>query len=188
MNFEDVIELRMPVDGMALNRLEPTWHKYHAEKNIDRYACSITSSDGNDNEGVNFASLYSYNQANGTNFNEMSFKTPTQHARPFSHLLNNFDVGRSHYLKISKAGYFPWHRDADPTSFRIIYTISGCASNNLVWILDDKVLKLEDKRWYYINTTKKHCLFAFDTTMLAVFNLATTQDNYIKLYNHMVIQ
>jgi hypothetical protein len=55
-------------------------------------------------------------------------------------------------------------------------------------VLDDKVLKLEDKRWYYINTAKKHCLFAFDTTMLAVFNLATTQDNYLKLYNHMVIQ
>ena len=188
MTFEDIIELYIPVDTNQLFFTEPVWHKYHAEKNIDRYACSITSLDGNDDQGVNFASLFSYNQQHGTTYDEMSFKTPTQHSKAFSYLLKEFDVGRSHFLKLNKASYFPWHRDADPSSFRIIYTMEGCDSRNLVWILDNNILRLENKRWYYINTAKKHCLFAFDAALFAVFNIATTDENYFKLYKHMVIQ
>jgi len=184
--LEDVVDLNIPVDRDRLNAVQFNWHKYHSSKPIDRYACSITSIDGEDNPGINFEPLYPYNTQHGSNYTEMSFNKPTIHAKPFHNLLINFDVGRSHYLRLPPGGYFPWHRDADPTSYRLIYTISGCRPQSLVWILDDRVLQLNDNSWYYINTRKKHCLFSYDTATFAVFNIANDERNQRTLYQHMV--
>lgn len=188
MNIEDVIELNVPVDKQALKDVKFSWHRYHAEKDIERYACSITSFDGTDSPGLNFEALQAYNRAHNTSLNEMMFQEPTKHSTPYKYLLHHFDVGRSHYLRLMRAGYFPWHRDADPTSLRLIHTIENCTAESLVWVLDNKVIRLDNDRWYLINTLKKHCLFAFDDVTFAVFNVANTQENMIELYKHMVIK
>ena len=184
--MEDVIDLNIPIEIRDLQNAQLSWHHYHPDKPIDRQACAITSIDGSDVPGVNFEPLGVYNQRHGSTYTEMSFNVPTVHAKPFHHLLDKFDVGRSHYLRLPPGGYFPWHRDPDPTSFRIVYTMSGCASHSLVWVLDDRVLQLNDNSWYYINTKKKHCLFSYGTATFAVFNIANDERNQRRLYQYMV--
>lgn len=188
MNIEDVVELDIPVARSEMDDLRRVWHRYHPEKDIERYACSITSLDGTSDAGVNYEALYQYNHKHQTSYNEMMFNQPTIHSTPYKYLLSTFDVGRSHFLRLPRSGYFPWHRDADPSSFRIIHTIKNCTPNKLVWILDDKVLQLKDDSWYAINTIKKHCLFSFDEATFAVFNIANNKDNHIQLHKHMVIK
>lgn len=188
MNIEDVVELNIPVDYKALDEMKYAWHPYHASKGIERYACSITSLDGTSTPGPNFEPLHIYNDQHGTKYDEMSFREETLYASPYAHLFDKFHVGRSHYLKLPRAGYFPWHRDTDPSSIRVIHTIKNCSPDKLVWILDDEPLQLRDNRWYVINTLKKHCLFAFDEATFAVFNIADNKYNHIQLHKHMVIK
>lgn len=185
--IEDLVELDIPIDYFALSKVNYSWHPYHPSKSATRFACSITSLDGKDNLDVNFEPLYQYNAKYGTSYNEMVFNTPTEHSAPYQYLLSEFDVGRSHYLRLPKSGYFPWHRDADPTAIRLVHTIKNCTPDKLVWLLDDKILPLQDNKWYFINTTKKHCVFAFDESLFAVFNVSSSKENIIKLYQHMVI-
>lgn len=186
--IEDLVELRIPVNYTALDTMNYSWYPYHVGKGIERYAVSITSLDGSLTPGPNFESLHQYNEQHGTKYNEMSFTEQTPCSAPYAHLFDHFLVGRSHYLKLPRAGYFPWHRDPDPSSIRIVHTIKNCSPDKLVWILDDKPLQLRDDRWYMINTLKKHCLFAFDEAMFAVFNIANNKDNHIQLHKHMVIK
>lgn len=178
---EDIIELDIKIDSsIDLDSLH--WVQYNPRKDIKRWGCSITSISGKDNGIPDLDSLLEFNTLNNTSFGERDFKTTTKHAGPFTTFLSNFQCGRSHYLKLGSGGFFPWHRDNDFSCFRIIYTVNGCHPNNLVWIEGDKPLHLEDHRWYYINTKKKHCLFAFDTAILAVFNAVKSNDNVSKLF------
>lgn len=187
-NYEDCIELRIPIDLEQLAQVNFNWRPYNPQKNICRFGCSITSLDGQDSGIPDLDSILEYNRQHGTNYSEKDFKIPTIHASPFSYFLSKFHVGRSHYIKLESGGFFPWHRDPDIDTFRIIYTIENCKSNNLIWLEDDRILQLDSKRWYYINTKKKHCLFALDTCIFTVFNVLDTSDGISQLVKHMVIR
>lgn len=186
-DFEDIIELDITLDQkIELNSLH--WVKYNPRKDIQRWGCSITSLNGQDKGIPDLDSLLEFNKLNLTNFTEKDFKLLTKHAEPFRSFLNSFDCGRSHYLKFGSGGFFPWHRDSDLECFRIIYTIENCDPHNLVWVEDKSVLELQDRKCYYINTKKKHCLFAFNTAILAVFNVLKTPKNFSKLLSSFRIK
>lgn len=169
--YEDCVELALPrPENLDLNTLN--WLQYNPRKNINRWGCSITSLDGGDSGVPDLDSVLEYNTLNGTNYTEKDFKVPTRHAEPFADFLAVWPVGRSHYLKFTAGGFFPWHRDGDPHTFRLIYTIKNCTPNNLIWLEDDKILNFHDQSWYYINTKKKHALFSLnEENILAVFNV-----------------
>lgn len=187
-SYEDCIELQIPTDLEQLKQVNFRWHQYNPRKNIRRFGCSITSLDGQDSGIPDLDSILEYNRQHGTNYSEKDFKIPTIHASPFNYFLSKFHVGRSHYIKLESGGFFPWHRDADHETFRIIYTIENCNSNNLIWLEDDRILRLDSNRWYYINTKKKHCLFALDTCIFTVFNVLDIDNNIRQLGNHMIIR
>lgn len=170
--YEDCVELDIP-QPVGLDDLDSLgWHQYNPRKNISRFGCSITSLDGGDSGVPDLDSVLEYNRLNGTDYSEKDFRTPTRWAEPFRDFLNTWRVGRSHYLKFKPGGFFPWHRDGDPYTFRLIYTIKNCSPNNLVWLEDDKILNFQDRCWYYINTKKKHALFSLnEENVLAVFNV-----------------
>jgi hypothetical protein len=188
VGYEDCIELQIPVDYDLLRQVNYNWHQYNPRKNIRRFGCSITSLDGNDSGIPDLDSIMEYNKLNGTSYSEKDFRIATAHAQPFIYFLTNFVVGRSHYIKLESGGFFPWHRDADIETFRIIYTIDNCNGNNLIWLEDDRILKLDNHKWYYINTKKKHCLFALDTCIFTVFNVLDVPKNIRQLSNHMIIR
>jgi hypothetical protein len=186
--YEDCIKLNIPVDRNAINLESLNWVQYNPRKSNLRHGCSITSLDGGDSGIPDLDSLLEFNQLNGTSYVEKDFKTPTQHSTPFAEFLETFEVGRSHFLKLDPGGFFPWHRDSDPVTFRIIYTIQNCTTDNLIWLEDDKVLPLENHTWYYINTRKKHSLFAFHQSTFAVFNVIFNNKNFVNLQNCMVVK
>lgn len=181
--IEDLLELNYTYPVLpSMSSLE--WEPYNSPKSNGRFACSITSLDGCVN-GIDMFSVFEYNIKNNTDYTEMSFSTPTKYAAPFNEFINTFETGRSHYLKIQPGGYFPWHRDADPGALRVIYTIQNCDRTSLVWILDDKVLPLENNKWYCINTAKKHVVFnpsSGNDSVMALFNIANTVENKMNLY------
>lgn len=187
-NFEDCIELNLPVNKDAINLNSLNWMPYNPRKQIMRFGCSITSLDGSDSGIPDLDSLSEYNRLNQTAYTEKDFRKPTVHAEPFLDFLNTFTVGRSHYLKLSPGGFFPWHRDSDPITFRIIYTIQNCSNHSMIWLEDDKILPLENHSWYYINTRKKHALFSFDESVMAVFNVVFNNVTYNLLQNSMMIK
>lgn len=186
--YEDCIELKLPVNEKAISVNSLNWVRYNPRKEINRFACSITSLDGNDNGVPDLDSLLEYNKISNTNYTEKDFKIPTRHSEPFKDFLSLFTVGRSHYLKLEPGGFFPWHRDSDPVTFRIIYTVHNCNIDHLIWLEDNKVLPLRDGCWYYINTRKKHALFSFSQSIMAVFNVVYTAKTLSVLQQHMSIK
>lgn len=184
--LEDIIELHIPYSMQALRDVKFEWHHHQPDKPIERFACSITSLDGSSGASDYHKSLGSINEQRTTPLSEMDFSTRTLHSKPYDYLFDNFDVGRSRYFLLKRTGYFPWHRDPDPSAFRIIHTIKNCTSDKLIWLLDDKILSMQDNRWYYINTKKKHCLFAFQEATFAVFGIANNEQNWMTLHKHMV--
>ncbi len=177
--YEDLIELELPNCNIDLENLE--WHRYNPRKFVNRFGCSITSLNGSTSGVPDLDSLVEYNLEHGTNYNELDFTIPTKYANPFQFFLNDLTCGRSHYLKLGSGGFFPWHRDNDLYTFRVLYTIEGCGSNDLVWIQNDKVLELQNNRWYYVNTKKKHCLFSLNESVMAVFNVQISIANFKKM-------
>ncbi len=144
--LEDCIELTLPVNPDAINLETLNWQQYNPRKNIPRYGCSITSLDGKDTGIPDLDSIMEYNELHGTNYTEKDFDKPTCHSLPFTEFLTLMSVGRSHYLHLPPGGFFPWHRDSDHVTFRIIYTINGCTSDSLIWLEDDKILPLQDNK------------------------------------------
>jgi hypothetical protein len=187
-HYEDCIQLELPINKDAIKLDTLNWVRYNPRKSVDRFGCSITSLDGDDSGIPDLDSLTEYNQLNGTKFTEKDFSTPTKHATPFLDFLNLCPVGRSHYLKLDSGGYFPWHRDTDPITIRIVYTIQNCSNHSMIWLQDDKILPLENHSWYYINTRKKHALFSFDGSVMAVFNVVFNTATYNLLQNSMMIK
>ena len=184
--YEDCIELSIPVDVINLTTLN--WVPYNPRKNIERYGCSITSLDGSDTGIPDLDSVLEFNTENQTSYEEKDFNVPTHHSAPFRHFLKRFQVGRCHYLKLPPGGFFPWHRDSDYYTFRIIYTISGCTPDSLIWLEDNSALPLLNSKWYYINTKKKHSLFSFKNSYFAVFNVLSSQNNFTALQDHFLIK
>ena len=176
--YEDCIKLNLPVDKSSINLDSLNWTQYNPRKPINRFGCSITSIDGNDSGVPDLDSLLEYNILNKTKYTEKDFAIPTIHSSPFTEFLKQFNVGRSHYLRLDPGGFFPWHRDSDPITFRILYTIENCTNDHLVWLEDDKVLSLDDHTWYYINTRKKHSVFSFSQSTFAVFNVILNTSNF----------
>lgn len=166
---EPYFTLNLPCPKIDLGQLD--WKRYNPRKSVARWGASLTSLDGQTGGIPDLDSLLEYNRENGTQYQEKDFSVRTKYFEPFSFLDEYFDLGRSHIIRLGSGGFFPYHRDADTKTFRLIYTIKSCYRENLVWIQHDKVLGLEDSKWYYINTKMAHSVFSFSGSEFAVFNV-----------------
>lgn len=184
--YEPFFELKLPRPDIDLEKMH--WVKYNPRKEVQRWGASLTSLDGSVEGVPDLDSLYEYNTINGTRYFEPDFKTPTPQFKPFDFLLESYDLGRSHIIRLGLGGFFPYHRDSDRDSFRLIYTIRNCHDTNLVWIQNSQVLKLRDHAWYYVNTKMIHSVFSFFGCEFAVFNVITTEKSQKSLLRHMAIK
>lgn len=184
--FENFFSLALPavdVDGDSL-----IWHRYNPRKEIQRWGASITSLDGGSGGVPDLDSLYEYNRLNGTSYREGDFRTLTEAGKKFEFLQQHFDLGRSHYIKLGAGGYFPFHRDLGTDSFRIVYCIDNCHPQNFVWVHDGHTLKMQDRRWYYVNTKLPHATFAFQPCTFAVFNVINNEKSFLGLKSNLEIK
>lgn len=174
--YETCFRLDLPEPNIDTSDAKIEWVRYNPRKNISRWGASLTSLDGKTTGVPDLDSLREYNKEHNTDYVEKSFNVKTPLFKDFSFLDSYFDLGRSHILRLGPGGFFPYHRDYDSETFRLVYTINGCEEQNLVWVLQDKVVKLQNKKWYYINTKMIHSVFSFFGSEFAVFNaLANTK-------------
>ncbi len=169
-SYEDYFNINLPMPELDIQSLN--WVQYNPRKNVNRWGVSLTSLDGESSGIPDLDSLYEYNRINNTKYCESDFNKPTPiFAKSFGFLSEHFELGRSHIIRLGVGGFFPYHRDLDQNTFRLIYTFSGCQEASLVWILDNQIIRLNNHRWYYINTKKVHSVFSFFGSEFAVFNV-----------------
>lgn len=189
VNFGDVVRLDFPIwDGRATFNIlsrHPGWKTYQPHKpGYNRYGLSVTSHDGQYSGEPDLYSLREYNKMNGTTFNESDFTVRTNIVEFLPDLKNLLDffepnLGRCHFLRLDKGGFFPPHRDngaiIEVPTFRILVPIYNFGLNDMKWIQDEQLLNLEIGRTYFINTTKTHSLFSFvDNCTMLVLNIIWT--------------
>jgi hypothetical protein len=184
--FENFLSLQLPNVQIDTSALE--WHRYNPRKDIYRWGASITSLDGKTLGVPDLDSLFEYNKINNTSYRESDFKTFTPAGKQFDFLNENFDLKRSHFIKLGAGGYFPYHRDLGTDSFRIVYCVENCHPHNFVWIQNDQVLKLNDAGWFYINTKIPHATFAFNPCVFAVFNVINNEKSQRGLRQNLHIK
>jgi hypothetical protein len=110
---------------------------------------------------------------------EFKVRTPLSLEIPEVNELFNFfeeDLGRSHFLRLDKGGFFPPHRDHEwrlpNDTFRIVVPFYNFHSQHMSWIFDGKVLQLREGTAYFMNTTKAHSLFSYvDNCTMLVLNV-----------------
>lgn len=185
-DIEHFAKLRLP--SITIDESKLTWVQYNPRKNIDRWGASITSLDGGVSGVPDLDSLLEFNKLNNTKHKETDFKTLTEQGMPFDFLTKDFDLGRSHFIRLGTGGFFPYHRDVSSDTFRLIYCVSGCDENNFIWLQNRQTLKLQNNNWYYINTRMAHATFSFFGSVFAVFNINNNEKSYKSLLNHLDIR
>jgi hypothetical protein len=176
--FDFQIDLKKILD--TLPNYQKDWQIYNPRKEIKRYGLSLTSLDGSMSGVPDLDSLLEFNQINNTDWNEMSFKTQTPLYKDcFDGVFGKVEphIGRSHIIKLAPGGYFPIHRDGRLdflNSFRLFIPILNCNPPKMYFILDEKILKFNHGRAYFIDTCKEHLLFnsSNSDSIFAVFNIS----------------
>lgn len=200
-NWGDIIELDFPKwdlnNLMQILNKHPGWKEYQPHKpGYNRYGLSVTSLDGGFSGKPDLYSLREYYKMTGEIYDESCFKKRTNIVE-FLPELNEFldfwepSLGRTHFLKFNKGGFFPPHRDNGATvaspSFRILVPIHNFGINDIKWIQDEKVLNLTLGQVYFINTTKLHSVFSFvDNCIMLVLNVRADEKILDKMVKKVV--
>lgn len=200
-HFGNVIELDFPEWNIKkINDVvskHPGWKPYQAHKvGNNRFGLSVTSLDGGYSGEPDLMSLKEYRAITGKGHSEADFKHRTNIVE-FLPELNTFldffepNLGRTHFLRLDKGGFFPPHRDngfmVDIESFRILIPIAGFGINDMKWIQEEQVLNLRVGCTYFINTTRPHSLFSFvDNCLMLVLNVMADDIMLDKLVKKVV--
>ena len=194
--YGDVVRLDFPILNVShiynVVKKHPGWKEYQPHKpGYNRYGLSVTSLDGQFSGEPDLYSLREYYQLTGKNHHEAEFKVRTnliEFLPEVKDLLDYFEpgVGRTHFLKLDKGGFFPPHRDNGAVikaeTFRILVPIHNFYINDMKWIQEEKVLNLYPGQVYFINTSKLHSLFSFvDDCIMLVLNIVWTPEIIAKM-------
>lgn len=185
-HWGEIVELDFP--KMDLNKVKdildkhPGWKYYQPHKpGYNRYGLSVTSLDGNFSGEPDLYSLREYQKMTGKSYNEIDFKNRTNLVQ-FIPELNDFldfwepNLGRTHFLRLDKGGFFPPHRDngaiVNVPTFRILVPIYNFGINDMKWIQEEKVIRFDLGATYFVNTSRMHSLFSFvDNCLMLVLNV-----------------
>lgn len=194
--YGDIIRLQFPVWNVrnivnVLNN-HPGWKPYQPHKSgNNRYGLSVTSLDGGFSGEPDLFSLREYYQKTGKNYVESDFKVRTnivEFIPELNPLLDFFEpgIGRCHFLRLDKGGYFPPHRDNGAVtradSLRILVPIFNFGVYDMKWIQEEKCVNFDIGQVYFINTSKLHSLFSFvDNCYMLVLNIIWNQQILLKM-------
>lgn len=155
---------------LQLKEFEHDWKEYNPNKpGYGRMGLSVTSLDGKLGGQEDLTSLSEHLTDDSPRFNELSFRTPTpvwEKCTAIHEIMNPFAefLGRTHFLKFERGGFFPFHRDSfkpGDNSFRIFVPLNLSSPRDFVFLLGDRRLSLEPGRAYFINTRMEHAVFSF---------------------------
>lgn len=201
VNFGDVVRLDFPTwDTGSMTKIldkHPGWKIYQPHKpGYNRFGLSVTSLDGGYSGEPDLCSLREWYKIHNQMYTERDFIKRTSIVEFFpqvNELLDFFEpgVGRTHFLKLNKGGFFPPHRDNGAVisveSFRILVPINNFGVNDVKWIQDEKILNLREGQVYFINTTKLHSVFSFvDNCTMLVLNVVWNAEILRRMVNRVV--
>jgi hypothetical protein len=188
-SFGDVIETKYKIDYIQANKIIKKYedrYQIYNPRDVDnqRFGLSLTSLDGGMSGVPDLDSLSQYRIKTGIEYLEKDFnvKTPLlQELEPLCDVFADFDLGRSHIIKLDKGGHFPPHRDLDDT-FRLIAFIDYDPPEGLVFMLENQSLHLKQGVFYFVNTIKYHSLFSFaNNNKFIVLNVILDEKNIHQL-------
>lgn len=196
LQYGDFFELNVHFEPAHANNeiinLEHLWRPYNQNKpDYKRFGMSLFSLDGSTSGEIDLNSVLEFNKLNGTNYDELSFRTPTEawHKIPSISLpLANLEplLGRSHLIRFNTGGFFPPHRD-DGTAFRLISFINT-NYESLYLTLDKKVLPLTCGRLYFLNVKKEHSLISFvEGATILVLNVEVSENSVRWVQDNLLV-
>lgn len=201
INFGNVVELDFPAwDVFKITQIlgkHPGWKTYQPHKpGYNRFGLSVTSLDGGFSGDPDLYSLREYFKMHGKSYNEIDFKARTNLV-DFIPELNGFldfwepMLGRTHFLRLDRGGFFPPHRDngaiVDVPTFRILVPINNFGTNDMKWIQDESILNLRLGHTYFINTSRLHSLFSYvDNCLMLVVNVQQSPEILSKMVKKIV--
>lgn len=201
VNWGDIVELDFPTwnlnNAFHVLSKHPGWKPYQPHKlGYNRYGLSVTSLDGGYSGKPDLYSLREYYKMYNESYQEIDFRKRTsivEFIPELNPLLDYFEpcLGRTHFLRLDKGGFFPPHRDngaiVESPTLRILVPIHNFGVNDMKWVQDEKLLKLDPGHTYFINTTKLHSVFSFvDNCMMLVLNVTWTQEILSKMVKKVV--
>lgn len=188
------LKLKVELDAYAneIAKYTEDWRPYNQKKpDHRRFGLSLTSIDGTLG-GPDLDSIYEYNQLNNATLRESSFREPTKILRDtscFAPLRDNFSLGRTHLIRFDKGGFFPPHRDSFGLAgecFRLICPLQNATWNQLAFVLNDRLLRLNQGQFYLLDTAKIHSVFSYvDNSVLLVANVLLSEPNYKAVIAHL---
>ena len=192
----DVVPLDFTLDvDLIQEQLKPfddEWKQYNPRKPNDRQGLSITSLDGGLSGIPDLDSIFEYNKLHNTHVSEAEINVKTRVAEQVTALhplIDKFNLGRSHFIRLNRGGHFPPHRDGKilgVTCFRVLTMCHNCKDGQFQFTLEDKVYSFEPGRPYFVNTRKNHNVFSFvDNSVQCVLNLPLTEENYNCVVKHL---
>lgn len=189
------LDFRLDVNKLKqqLKNFDNDWKTYNPRKQNNRQGLSITSLDGGLSGIPDLDSLFEYNKKHNTSIKEADINVRTPVATDISviqPLVDMFDtLGRSHFIRLNRGGFFPPHRDGKilgVTCFRVLTMCHNCDRGQFKFIYEDKVIALEPGRPYIINTRKEHSVFSYvEDSVQCVLNIPLTEANYNCVIKHL---
>ncbi len=80
-------------------------------------------------------------------------------------------LGRSHFLRFERGGFFPYHRDSfeyGDKYFRIFVPLYQGSARDFIFLLGKERIELERGRAYFINTRAEHATMSFVANCLSL--------------------
>ena len=196
VHWGDIIDLNFPpLDYGKIKQVcdkHPGWKEYQGHKKPNnRFGLSVTSLDGGFSGEPDLYSLREWYDKTGESYHETDFQKRTN-VTSFLPELDEFlnfwgpNLGRTHFLRLDKGGYFPPHRDNGaivlPPTFRILVPINNFGKNDMHWIHEGHQIRLELGHVYFINTSRIHSVFSFvDNCLMLVLNIQSDENILNKL-------
>ncbi len=165
-----------------LQTYNDSWKPYNTKKPNNRWGLSITSIDGELSGIPDLDSLYEYNLKHNTDIKNHDIKEFTEvykNSKTLQKVIEPWKpwLGRCHFLKLNKGGFFPEHYDINKLDFsyedtRLIAFVNNNEKNTMKFLYEDTLMNVKEGSLYWFNASKRHSVFSMvDDCIMIVFCL-----------------
>lgn len=182
-----------------LEQFNNNWCPYNVKKDTvnNRWGLPITSQSGDVIDNYHLNSFGYMQKYHNIEMKEENFRTPTQvyyNIPDVKQLVDVFnpDIGRIHFLRIDRGGFFPPHRDfhgVSPEYFRLLTVFGRCSPENYVQMIDGHPIYPEAGYVYFVNTQLDHSVFSFSNNLYAlILTIKLNERNYNLIINNTMAE
>ena len=175
-----------------IEKFKDDWKPYNLRNSNNRWGLSVTSLDGGLSGIPDLDSLMQYNKIHNTDIKNSDIDTYTDVYNSSPELQKIIEpwkpwLGRCHFLRIDKGGYFPEHYDINKLDYdydeiRFIVFVNKCDKKDLKFIYEDTVRDIKDGQLFYFNANKRHSVFSTsDGITMLVFCMKFDEKLFEKL-------